>query len=262
MAEMMQKPVWRILAAVLVLVVCVAVVAIVIGSAHHEREGYAELTLTARDCKAFDNAPSASYGSLIIVKSTDATEDAIVSLMKKYGGELTSRNSYNQQYQTGPRTADSVSVVSASVYGIVPMSVGDAFMNDLKTVAAQASGTLENVSYSETTGSQTVSNCLQQLASARLAAMTLDTYLAELPLIVQDNKFQSSTGMTNLNDFNNQIQGLYSQVSSGNTIIPGIQQYANKLSISVTVQDREIPTSYNPPYGVTQDQSGTMNIQR
>ena len=222
-----------------------------VAYAIHERgqANYSGLSLVSVNCKDFSNSPSSNYNVTIIDQhDAVATQSAVMALIQKYGGEVMSNSSYSENDQFNPKSSATTEIDTMDTQANLSLNRADAFIQELQALVAGANAKIESPSYSQTTGAQTVQNCIdnQNYIATSLASVKL--YMQEMPVAIANYEFSSSSQTSNISELNSEIQSAYNQVVSENDNISLLAQNANKISVTIGVQNHESPVYSNSDY--------------
>jgi hypothetical protein len=236
-----------VLAVCLIAVAIVLICAVTLVSFRRGFRGEPEMLMLHADCASLFNLSSASYSATLVAKQDmDTAANTAETLIQKYHGDLTSRHASSESYRTGPSPSDSVAVSTITLSAMIPLQDADAFMKDMQNSAAEANNTLMHINYSKTTGDQAAQSCMENENEIQIARAGIKLYLSELPFILKRYAISTTTDISDLQDANDRIQSFYSQINSSNDSIAPLFQNANKVTISIIVQDRDNPVTYYP----------------
>ena len=229
----------------------IAVVAGYIFQAHENRR----LHITEVKCSIPENAVSENYSATIFAtKNFDAISDNAKTLFTKDNGDLLSWSESLNQISTGPGQNDYASVTSTYIMGTIPVQEIQAFMSDVQNLG----GSIQSPSYNETTHSQLVQNCTDDLNTIEEQEILAETYSKSFPTAFEHYVYNGNgtnsgtmdqTNSSNIDDINTQLQSIYGTINSNEDNIQSVLQGVNEASINLTIDDGNPPAVYYPPYG-------------
>lgn len=223
--------------------------------AQHANSGYnptanLNVKISPATCSFPQNAATATYSVTLVAQNNnfEIVSNNAEALVAKYHGELSSYSESVNETQTGPGPNSYVNVTSTYFTATIPVEQLAGFMSDINNLGAF----VETPNYSETAYSQMTQNCMDDITAAEEQISIAKTYSDGLsgafnhytPAPAAASYPNSSA--SNIDDMNTNLQNAYNQLAADEDNISNILQNVNRATVSITINDGNVPTAYYP----------------